>query len=256
MFSPQIKMSDEPETPQYVSVGPSDNTSVTLHKKTFSTALIAGIIFLGFLLVVIIIGTVMTSSSFGRIKSHRAERPPKQSSLTESYIKLGLPENLTVSVIDTIDSSDENTCAGVCNRNRQCSGFFFDNGQCTTFSDDLTLHDTKYHDRLSIYVKNKNKLHFDNKIFLARYGLPPKFWEKKQDKDYAQLDPLVVTKINFVPNYIKTNKQYTGVYSKYRFDVDQIKTISTRDSTYIHYPGEKLDVPWKDAETLFVVYLQ
>lgn len=241
---------DDPTDPKYVSVGRTG--LITMNKKTFSWGVTAGLIFIGSLIIVVVILTLIISTEFGKIKTMSGPRIIPSTPFTQ----VGLPENLAVSVKEVVDLGSVSECMSQCKKDRECSGIFFDNNECTLFSDGITLQDDKYHDKLSIYVKNKNNLHFDNKIFLGKFGLPRDFWMKKQDKDYVQLIPGVVTKINFTPNYIKTNKNYIGIYSKYKFRLQDIDIISARDSTYIHRPGTNLEVPWTYLDLMYVAYVE
>lgn len=241
------------EPTQYVSMGSKDRLSFTMHKKTFSATLIAGIIFLGFLLIVIIISTILISVNFTKLK-RTPKRTPKNKTPASSFTKIGLPESLSITIKNNTKEQDQDSCALQCNEN--CSGFYFDNGQCTTFSEEIILEDTKYHDKQFLFIKNEEDVFVDKKIFLGRFNLPSEFWKKSSGKNYIQLDLGTVTKINFVPNHIKMSKKYTGIYSKYKFTLDQLQIISTRDSTYIHHPETELDIPWKDSNTLYVVYFE
>ena len=248
-------MSEETESPQYVSIGTSNGMSITMKRETFSTALIALLIFVGFLIIVVIIVTVLLIRENTVIKPIHKKKN-KTPSVSDSYLKIGLPQNLTVSIIDTKDSNSEIDCSYDCNRDRDCSGFFFEKNQCTLFTDDLTIQDDRYHQNSYVYVKRKEKVHFNNKIFLGKFGLPKDFWNKREDTNYSQLDVGVVTKLNFVPNYIKMDKNYIGIYTKYKFSKDHLQLIISRDTTYIHYPGTRLEVPWTDSNEIYVVYIE
>lgn len=237
------------EEDTYVTVGPK-GFSVNMEKETLKHGLIALLIFLGIAFIIVIAVGILVSRQMTTVKPKYSKKKHES-----RYTKLNLPQNFTVSVLDTKPDLNERQCERQCTLDRNCSGFFLGKGECTLFENDFTVQGDGSHTDQYLFLKNRNSLQFEDKIFLSRYGLPKDFWTKKSDNNFVQVEEGEVVKLDFVPTVVKTTKARTGVYTRHNFSLDDLNLVLTRESTYVHQPGTQLQVPWKDAP-IFVTYVQ
>lgn len=209
------------------------------------------------------------------------------------FFAVGIPheETLMVSIIDDIisngksfnikeiinsQSSDKDhiiydnigSCSDYCNNTPGCNSFIYHNPNiCTLLSGDIIVprgEGIAYSTNIdpTLYMKSSDNLHFEDRIFLGEFtwSFPSRYWLTKETNGYIQLSPGIVSKLKFYPEYIKIYGNYTGIYCKQLFnieDVDDIIQYLNPDQCYIHYPNTRLKVPidWKYELPIYVVYV-
>jgi len=207
------------------------------------------------------------------------------------YFAVGIHNDATigVNVINEVTSDGKsfnasgtsNSCSDHCNKIPDCIGFIYNYPDtCALLSDHVIIpagegisysHDIDP----TLYMKSSDNLHFERRVFLAEstWAYPSRYWLFKESNGYVQLQPNIVTKIDFFPEHIKMfgqrskgfpiediSVQLTGIYCLYSFNIDSIPDIlehSNSNQCYVHKPGTSLNIPpdWRYKTPIYVIYI-
>ncbi|MFK5969592.1 MAG: hypothetical protein QM487_05660 [Candidatus Marithrix sp.] len=184
------------------------------------------------------------------------------------YFSVGNPDvdNTKFNVIDTFISdgksfnrnNDVNTCSSVCDRNKDCSGFLYEDKQCTLLSGFIETDNIPYYENSTLYMKDSKNIHFKNHIFIGEMptSFPPRYWLTPSGMGYRRLSIGKVNKLDFFPEYIVNHTDRNAIYSLENFDKSQVDIIKKDKNNYIHKNGDKLKLPshWKYQLPIYVLY--
>lgn len=326
------------EIKEYVSVGPSPEYSITMHKSTFDTGFILFTILLASVLIGLLIFMLIFSynitknqpiprvvviknepltlnSNYGAVPyasypSNKKINAPQDASSIQTYdlctsypntewkndkcscsppffgktcsqekhdskyFSVGIPneDTLDITVLKELQTSAKSfgfdSCSVNCDNNSNCSGFIYhDQNICTLLTGNVIVpsgHGISYSNSINstLYMKNLSNLLFEGRVFIAAYksSFPARYWLFDKSKDFIQISPGVIYKINFYPQYIKIINKYTGIYCPYQFNSEDIQHIlheSHNLDCYIHEHGTNLNVPSHfKYQTIYLTYFQ
>lgn len=161
--------------------------------------------------------------------------------------------------IAEISGTTYKTCMSVCDNNLQCDGFVYDDnlGACRLFSGKITASKTSNSNvrkNKTLFMKNKGKLIFDDRVFLARQitDLPREYWSEADGEYFASIDRGKVTSLSFIPGYIK-NSGLFGIYRAASFNKSEAKTLVNDPNTVIDRGDGRPNFPktWKECYVLY-----
>jgi len=171
---------------------------------------------------------------------------------------------------DILDES----CSEKCDKNFTCDGFFYKTNKCILYKNNINIPDIsklKYSITAdsTLYAKSLEHIKFDNQIFLSEseFSLPTKYWLFKNTNTFAKIQPNIVSRIKFIPRYIKYNYNYIGIYSSYEFQYKDIENILIENNSnynnnsnfYMHFPYDEFAIPHEllrdDSFILYVIYI-
>lgn len=187
------------------------------------------------------------------------------------YFSVGLvnTNRIDINVIETIETRNKSfgdSCSQKCDNNKNCIGFTYENNICKLLKGNVVIpSDVELSYSVStdsnLYLKSSENLFFKNTVFLGEHMFPmkPRYWLVSETKHYKQIRVEEITRLNFVPTYSKVFGNYTGIYSKFIFTIDDVRILVNRGTTnnsYIQLPGEKLNIPsyWKFNIPIYVLY--
>lgn len=174
--------------------------------------------------------------------------------------------------IENVDKSfSEGSCSKLCDFEQDCNGFHYKNRTCTLLQkvnipkrENIAFDVNK---NSTLFFKNEllhHSIKFDDMILLAKnkYDVPKRYWinpTNSKKNTYVCIQSGQITKISFLPTYsIINNSNLYGIYSKFKFELADIKNIIDKGMVYIHNPESELIFPftWNDAKIIYVVYVE
>ena len=166
-------------------------------------------------------------------------------------------------------SFTENSCSKSCDKNSECTGFYYkkiddENYLCSLLKSDASLNNYNLvynlENESSLYLKNNKNLKINNYVYLTNTSLPLRFWLMENNENFYSLKIGNQVNLFFTPKIAHSNGRY-GIYTNYKFDPKLYKNnyheINTGRGIYVHKPDKQLEVPLimrNSEEGLFITY--
>lgn len=178
------------------------------------------------------------------------------------------------------ENEEQLICTELCDQDEQCTGVLWNgpnnqemginnpSGSCGLLYGDVIVQNGKnipylINDDATLYLKNSNKLIFEDRVFVWNGTLPLRYWLYNQiwEKNIRLLTMYANTiyKLTFIPTNFINDGMLIGVYSNSNLNISQIETIINNGSNnnyYIQLPGQPLKIPssWKIINGIWGVY--
>ena len=224
---------DPNEIQPYVAIGPTDDVSVSVHKRSFDGLVIAVMVtFLLFFIIVTIILLVIA-------RNHVRPQPLPDTIVTGprlSVAKFGsfniLPNLSNKKVYQTSTHVDLGSAAQWALQNSYRRPWSYHPEQQMAVIWDITLSDRPVteHEPSVMYAQEVSHRWFLDSVFLAEYpeSIPHSYWKYQDHSRYLYLRSNEVEKISWKPRVVGGDQRLTGIYANHPFTLEDVPLLLRR----------------------------
>lgn len=265
-------------TGSYVDIGVTDNSAITVHKKTFNTIVVIVIIIIIILIILVIVFSIIYVNSQVGPKPSMIIGPGVPSELHSdhnridgtynqgiephgmNYFNIGQVSSV-VADLKLLQASTKRECESLCDTSNS-NAYIWNSGSCYTVTGGVQgIATYNRNSNNGLYMKNRGHFSPSNKIYLShnRSSLPPRYWLDMYGSNYSHIPIGIIVVLNFYPSFYSGPDKVIGIISPYQFSVYSVKDIiKAGSSNYIYvHNDEYYSIPerWRYYKKFYIYYI-